>query len=211
MKIKLLKILVITYIIVLAGLSCKKETLNNDCKSRFRYYSKDRAVPETIMMTEIPNEGTISFYDTLSSDIINQILNTYPEIKLLSSSSNGNWIKIGINCQSCPETELLLSQIKEDPRVSNCNKGLVDQEGNCLGILDRFICVLKKETSWDKVNELIISTNTTIIEYSGNTRTLLLKADKNSKGDALDIANEFYESGYFVYAEPEFISTFYNK
>jgi hypothetical protein len=211
MKIKLWKILVIIYIIVLAGLSCKKETLNNDCKSRFRYYSYNRAVPDTIKMTEIPNEGTISFYDTLSSDNLNQILNTYPDIKCLSSSSNGNWIKIGINSQSCPETELLFSQIKDDPRVSNCNKVLVDQEGNYIGILDRLICVLKKETSWDKVNELILNTNTTIIEYSANTRTLLLKADKNSSGDALDIANEFFESGYFVYAEPEFISTSYNN
>jgi hypothetical protein len=162
-------------------------------------------------MTEIPNEGTITFYDTLSIDNINQILNTYPDIKCLSSSTYGNWIIISINSKSCPETDLLFSQIKEDPKVSNCNKVLVDQDGYNIGILDRLICVLKKETSWDIVNDLIINTNTTIIDYSANTRTLLLKADKNSKGDALDIANEFFESGYFEYAEPDFISNFYNN
>ena len=34
----------------------------------------------------------------------------------------------------------------------------------------------------------------------------MIRADKNSKGDALDMSNEFYESGYFEYAEPDFIT-----
>jgi hypothetical protein len=33
----------------------------------------------------------------------------------------------------------------------------------------------------------------------------IIRADKNANGDALEMANEFFESGYFEYAEPEFV------
>lgn len=204
MKFKLWQILILTFIFFQSGLNCKKETENQDCKSRYSYSSSVK-----IPLTEIPNAGIICFYNKPSYDSLNKFLSRFSEIKYLSNSSNGNWISISINSESCPKTDLLFAKINEDPRVSNCNKFLVTQTGSQFGILDKVICKLKLESTWEKVYELIITTNTTVIEYSPNTRTLIVNVDKNSEGDALDIANGLFESGFFEWTEAEIIDSSY--
>jgi len=47
-----------------------------------------------------------------------------------------------------------------------------------------------------------------IIESDTSSYHYIIRADKNSNGDALDMANKFFESGFFEYAEPEFITNY---
>lgn len=197
------RILILFEIISLVGFSCKKDNSTNDCNiNRFYYYQGGK-----IFLKEVFNKGTISFYDTLSIDTINKILKPYEKIRLITNPTRANYIIISIDCKNCLETKLLFNEIKKDRRISNCNEFLSADEGNGAGIYDIFLCKLKNDTLKNHLNELLVKTKTQIVKNS-ISGYYLIRADKNSKGDAMDISNEFYESGYFEWSEPNFINSF---
>ena len=197
------RILLLTFMISQIIMSCKKDDLSSNCKSRYYYYDSEK-----INLTEIPNQGCISFYDTLSTETINQILEQYQEIHVLSIPSNSNHAIVTIDSENCEETDKLFASIKNDSRVSNCNKFLVSEEGYTLGITDVFVCESKSVTSLSEITELINSNHTEILESNTSNTHFIIRADKNSNGDALDMANKFFESGFFEYAEPEFFANY---
>ncbi len=51
-------------------------------------------------------------------------------------------------------------------------------------------------------NDLVSETNTWISEQNQLSGNYSISTDKNSKGDALEMANYFHESGLFEYSEP---------
>ena len=188
-------------IITLLITSCKNEDLSNDCKSRFYYYNSEK-----IVVTEIPYKGCISFYDTLSIETVNQILNQYKAIHILSIPSNTNHAIVSIDSENCNETDKLFATIKKDSRISNCNKFFISEKGYSVGITDFFVCKLKSTTSFNQLMELVNDSHTKIIDSNTTSWHFIIRADKNSNGDALDIANKFFETGLFEYAEPEMFS-----
>jgi hypothetical protein len=183
--------------------SCKKDDLRSDCKSRYYYYNSEK-----INLIEIPNLGCISFYDTLSTETINQILEQYSEIHVLSIPSYSNHAFVSIDSENCNETAKLFAKIKNHSKISNCSKFLVSEEGFTLGITDVFVCVLKSGTSLSEITELVNNNHTEILESKSSNNRLIIRADKHSNGDALDVANKFFESGLFEYAEPEFFANY---
>lgn len=197
------RILVLTFIISQIIISCKKDDFSSDCKSRYYYYDSEK-----INLIEIPNQGCISFYDTLSTETINQILEQYPEINVLSIPSNSNHAIVSIDSENCDETAKLFATIKNHSKISNCSKFLVSEEGFTLGITDVFVCVLKSGTSLSEITELVNNNHTEILESKSSNNRLIIRADKHSNGDALDVANKFFESGLFEYAEPEFFANY---
>jgi hypothetical protein len=197
MKANFLQVLIILYLFFIPG--CKKEN-SDDCKKRFYYYSSGK-----IALTETFNKGVISFYDTLSADTMNSILKKYQGIHYLPSVIKGTFTTVSIDSKSCSETSQLFSVIKKDPRISNCNKYMTGDNGLEVGMYDVFVCQLKSSSTIDQLNEMVANTRTTILKYNPSLQFYLIRADKNSGGDALDISDKFYESGYFEYAEPDFI------
>ena len=197
------RILILTFMISQIIMSCKKDDLSSDCISRYYYYDSEK-----INLTEIPNQGCISFYDTLSTETINQILEQYPEIHVLSIPANSNHAIVSIDSENCEETDKLFVTIKNDSRISNCSKFLISKEGYTLGISDVFVCESKSSTSLSEITELINSNHTEILKSNTSNNHFIIRADKNSNGDALDMANKFFESGFFEYAEPEFIANY---
>jgi len=184
-------------------ISCEKDDFNNDCKSRYYYYDSEK-----IKLTEIPNQGTISFYDTLSTETINQIIEQSPEVEILSIPSNSRHLIISIDSENCTETDKLFATIKNDSRISSCNKFLISEEGSSMGITDVFVCKLKSSTTQNQLMELITENKVEIIKRDTSNYHYIIRADKNSNGDALDKANIFFESGYFEYAELEFFGDY---
>ena len=199
------RILVLTFIISQIILSCKKDDLSSYCKSRYYYNDSEK-----IIITEIPDQACISFYDTLSKEIINQILEQYQGIHVLSILSNSNHAIVSVDSENCNETNKLFNAVKNDSRISNCNKLLISEKGYMLGISDVFVCKLKSSTSLSEMTELITNNHTEILESNTSGNHFIIRADKNSNGDALDMANKFFESGFFEYAEPEFIVNYGN-
>ena len=197
------RILVLTFIITQIIMGCKKDDLSNDCKSRYYYYDSEK-----IILTEIPNQGCISFYDTLSIETINQILEQYQGIQVLSIPSNSNHAIISVGSENCNETDKLFATIKNDSKISNCSKFFSSEEGYTLGITDVFVCKLKSSNYLSQMTELINDNHLEIIESDTSNDHYIIRADKNSNVDALDMANKFFESGFFEYAEPEFFPSY---
>ncbi len=193
----------IIYFVILICSGCKKDKtniINVDCKTD-RFYYNDSG---KIALSDIPNEGTISFYDTLSFDTINAIIKPYPQIKWISVYVKSSAILISINSNNCSTTDSIFAKIKLDKRVSNCNKYLTTKDGNQIGLYDIFLCSLKNNSDTVKMNDLILKTRTRKVRFDYSGGYYFIRADKFSEGDALDLSNIFYESGIFIYAEPNF-------
>ena len=81
--------------------------------------------------------------------------------------------------------------------------------GEEIGISHLFYVKLKSEKDKDKLIELAIKNN---VEIIGNNEFMplwyTLSCDNESAGDALQLANEFYESSLFEFAEPDIIGNF---
>ncbi len=74
-----------------------------------------------------------------------------------------------------------------------------------MGVTSEFYVKLKPSTSLDELRALVAVTNTTIKEkYPFAEGIYILNADKNAKGNALEMANQFYESTKFEYAAVDF-------
>lgn len=174
------RILVLTFILSQIIVSCKKDDLCNYCKSRYYYYNSEK-----INLIEIPNQGCISFYDTHSTETINRILEQYPEVYVLSIPSNSNHIIVSIDSENYDETAKLFASIKKYSEISSCSKFLVSEKGYTLGISDVFVCVSKSGTSLNKITELVNNNHTEILESNSSNNRFIIRADKNSNGDAL--------------------------
>ena len=197
------RIIFLSVIVAVVTWGCKNDDPVDDCQTRFYYYQAEK-----IFLTEISHQGTISFYDTLSVDVINPFIARYPKIHSLSIPSNSHRVIISINSESCNETNTLFSKIKRESNVSNCNRFFISSKGYTMGIYDVFVCKLKSDFNETHLNELLNRTKTEILKADISRHYYFIRADKNSKGDALDMANEFFESGYFEFAEPDFIAYF---
>ncbi len=185
-------------------ISCNKE--DSVCNQRYYYYDSKK-----YYLTEIPYMGTISFYDTLLYDSVYNILKDFQGINLtnLDSQFKRNYLIVDIDSRSCHETDEIFEEIKQNHKISNCNKWLINEKGNEIGIYDVFICKLKHDSLKSKMYEIINNTKTTFIRESRHHDYYMIRADKNSLDDALEMSNYFYESGYFEWAQPDFIGGIY--
>jgi hypothetical protein len=76
-------------------------------------------------------------------------------------------------------------------------------QSNIMSYADEFIVKLNNGYELSDLQTLVQETNTRIIEQT--QLFILLRADKNSKGNSLQMANYFYETGIFHYAHPNFL------
>jgi len=62
------------------------------------------------------------------------------------------------------------------------------------------------ENDLTNLNNTLQETNTILLhQYSFSPKLFVLRADKNSNGDALQMANYFHETNFFEYSEPNII------
>jgi len=72
-----------------------------------------------------------------------------------------------------------------------------------LGITNQFIVTLEDLVGQTLLDKLMKRTNTKLVEALG-PQTYIISADKNSAGNALDMANYFHESPGIKIGEPDF-------
>lgn len=196
------QIFIVTLLIIPIFMSCKKDDFQNNCRNRFYYYNSEK-----IILTEIPYQGAVSFYDTLAAETIHQIMEQYQGIRVLSVLTNSNRAVIAVESENCNVADKLLAAVKSDSRIRNCSKFLISDKGFTLGITDVFVCRLKSSASPDQIAALINDNQVEIVK-ADHSGYYLFSVDKNCNGDALDLANKFFESGFFDYAEPEWIANY---
>ncbi|MCC7429805.1 S8 family serine peptidase, partial [bacterium] len=104
------------------------------------------------------------------------------------------------------QVEKLLERLEQNQEILYANPFLLHTDGVFQGIFNQFAVKLKPNTSLADLKRLANQTNTQVFyenEFLNNVFILL--ADKNSNGNALEMANYFYETGMFEFAEPDFL------
>ena len=93
---------------------------------------------------------------------------------------------------------------KEDGIVYHSPFYIVGDATEAYGVSNLFYVKLKSSDDFDKLEELAKEYK---VEILGDNKLLplwfTLLCDKESAGDAIDMANAFYESGLFEHAEPD--------
>ena len=75
---------------------------------------------------------------------------------------------------------------------------------------DEFMVRVKDTNNLSDLYDVMQETNTQI-EGKTARGTYIMLVNKNSKGNALEMANYFYETGKFLYADPDFLLANFNK
>lgn len=99
-----------------------------------------------------------------------------------------------------------INKLEQNKDVICANYFLKYKDGTLQGITDHFIVKLKSPNDFFELENLAKETKTIIIkENEFEPNVFILSATKNSNGNALEMANYFYETGKFEYAEPDFL------
>lgn len=99
-----------------------------------------------------------------------------------------------------------IRRLNNRPEVHYATPVLELKEDEFLGITEAFFVKLRKETNYQQFLELTQGEGVSISrQYPYDERVYFLKVPDNSAANALEMANEFYKSGLFEYAEPDFL------
>jgi len=150
---------------------------------------------------------SIDFFDHSFNYEINEITN-YPYKYLIA--------KLIKKC-TCEEIAWILDSLKQAPivvythyttKTNDCSNLIWEPIGKlCVNTYSNIFYVRVKDAgNISDLNNIISETNTTLTEQDRfMSNWFSLSAIKNSKGDALHMANYFYETGLFDACEPDII------
>lgn len=104
------------------------------------------------------------------------------------------------------EISRILAKLNSLSSVVYANPFLVYEDGTYQGIQDRIIVRLKSDKDLALMNKIAKGFNLSIAERNEfDPLMFVLRTSKESKGNALEIANKLAESNAFDYAEPDFL------
>jgi len=99
----------------------------------------------------------------------------------------------------------LLEDIRQKPFVTYVHPGLLGLNNKLVSYGDAFIVKLKPGVTQQQFTALLTKYHCSILRQStGDKSTYQLSAGRQNNYDALAIANILYETGSFVYAQPDF-------
>ncbi|MDR0565723.1 MAG: hypothetical protein LBG47_01590 [Prevotellaceae bacterium] len=123
-----------------------------------------------------------------------------------------------ITPKTCTQLKEIIRQLESIPDVAFSNlafKGTFCIGDDCSDVMictDEFTVKVKDENDLSDLHALAQETNTKIKGQNALMPDVyVLSADKTSKGNALQMSAYFHETGKFVYAEPNFIETCFNR
>lgn len=120
----------------------------------------------------------------------------YIKISVASSNSQLMW---GIQKQSTPITS---EAIYTSPSF------FVESDSSNIYVTERFYVKLKHPEDYETLLHYATAHDLEIVEKGDFPLWYVLACTENSKTNALDMANLFYESGLFAVAEPEFMNVY---
>jgi hypothetical protein len=100
----------------------------------------------------------------------------------------------------------VLDKLKASDMIVSATFLLQYNDNALSGLIDEFIVKMKVSTSYDRLQQLALQNNCIIIEENQFVEhQYLLSVSKTSEFNSLQMANLFYETGLFEFAEPNFI------
>lgn len=101
----------------------------------------------------------------------------------------------------------LLEEIRQRPFITFVHPGVIGLNNKLVSYGDAFIVKVKPGVTQQQFTLLLAKYHCSIIRRStGDKNTYLLSAGRQNNYDALAAANLFYETGSFVYAQPDFVT-----
>ena len=98
----------------------------------------------------------------------------------------------------------LIEKLNKNEQIEYANPFLVYQDGTSEAALDRFIVKLKNNTDYSKMEKLVKQNGAYIDEqYKYDPNLYFIKITKSSTMRALEMANQFVETGLFAASEPD--------
>lgn len=195
------------------------DNINNTCDFvNFKYYGGEK-----FYLGELSNEYIVIGVDTSYSDAqiknfissINQFDQTYTYTIHKVALQKFKEIPLRLNSsKTCEEITQFISKLKQYAIISyahyaiqtdDCSNEIWEPMGNlCINTYGSDFYVKVLDTNdLSGLRQMVQQTNTEIVEQNEFMPQLfVIRATKHSKGDALKMANLFYESGLFVFSEP---------
>ena len=109
----------------------------------------------------------------------------------------------GLNCAQVGEAIKVLKQNSDVTYAAPYFMG--GSTSQLLGISNEFLVTVNDKQNAQEVLERLANATKTEIVASLNEDTFVLRADKNSNGNALDMANFFQQQSVVKHAEPNFV------
>jgi subtilisin family serine protease len=165
-------------------------------KSQEKFYY---AYDEKIFLSEVDDKIIIQFASNQSSDS-RSLLSKIPDLK----EGEITWrddSTVVLKIQASERVKILTDLSKREDVASN-NPMYKTVEGAEMGVTDRFIIELKENASKKALQELNTEHNLEILK--ADEHYIILKVPKG--GDALAMANLYYESGLTKYSHPDFFA-----
>ena len=139
-------------------------------------------------------EKIISEYDFLGN-VLDEHTSGSADVTIVSTRNNPT-----------PGTlEVKFNLLEQNPKILYATPFFTKNptSGGRLGITNQFMVTLEDGVGQGLLDKLMKRTNTRLVEPLG-PQTYILSADKNSAGNALDMANYFHESPGIKIGEPDF-------
>ena len=209
----------ITFLVTGCNQDDEKDLVQGSCDFiDFKYYSgtQDR-------LGELSNTYILIGVDTIYNDSeINDFISSVNHFNpghdyTIHNFQQYNYKDIPLNFNSsktCEEITQIISKLEENPIVAyahytmqtdNCKNGIWEQIGKlCINSYgSNFYVKVLNENELTDLNQMIAVTNTELVKQNKfMPKWYELRATKKSRGDALAMANFFYESKLFEYSEP---------
>jgi len=100
----------------------------------------------------------------------------------------------------------LINEVEGDEVVSYASPILLSETGEEIGgLTNQFMVRLKNYASKSDLDRLIGKARAKVTDYQFDSRTYFISVEKGSLESVLSMANRFYETGLFEFAEPDFI------
>ncbi len=174
-----------------------------DSMSSTYYWCDGKKIPLTVNHKKFTVVVETSKYDNITRS------------NVVGTNTIDNYSSLGIKPLTNCKTPISLTSFTLS-NVSNDNSILEDavyfapyyrtEDGSEIGITNNLSVQLSGEQDYVKLEEIAAECNLQVLGQNEFDQSIyVLSCTKDSKGNALEMANYIYESGLFEYASPEFI------
>lgn len=176
------------------------------CVNHSYYYNDEQKALGTVYTRMI----LVSFADGLGIEQVAEVAQRHSFVQGLGQAVRSNSAELYpvqlMDGLSCLQTEAAISEIVKDPAVTYAAPFFEMNNSELLGISNEFIVTVEsgRQSAEALLKRLATATGTELITALGEN-TYVLRADKNSRGNALEMANFFHKQRLIKQAEPDFI------
>ncbi|WP_461488274.1 hypothetical protein [Pontibacter sp. HJ8] len=111
----------------------------------------------------------------------------------------------GLNCKQVGQA---IRQLQLDPNIAYAAPYFLTEEDGMVqlrGISNEFLVTISGQQQAELIVKRLANATKTVIVTALDDNTFVLRADKNSRGNALEMANFFQEQPAVKQAEPDFV------